>query len=304
LEDVFKYKVEQKTYKIGKYNIGGDPRSTPTAMVGTIFYFGQKHIFKDEQNGIIDKDYAEKLIKTQEELADKTGLIPCLDVILSYESSIKPILDFVVDTTDMPIFLDAPNHMLKMPTLEYVQQNGIQERIIYNSILPDARDEEYQRLSESKIKNFVFLAMEIARWTTQSRMEVIETFLKKAGGANLAGNNFFIDGCVIDFTTLGLAMSTMEEIKNRYGFPVGTAAQNAVDTWRNLKAKFGDIKRYASVVASTITLTAGADFLLYGPIQNANVIFPTTAFVKAAQSQLLFDEGKMAPPDHPVFKIG
>jgi tetrahydromethanopterin S-methyltransferase subunit H len=301
---LFKYNVEQKTYKIGKYRIGGDPRSTPTAMVGTIFYFKQKHIFKDEQKGIIDKLYAEKLIKKQEELADKTGLIPCLDVVLSYTSSIQPILDFVLSITDMPIFLDPGNYELKQPVLEHVQQAGIQERLIYNSILSSSPDEEYRLLSESKLHNFVFMAIETHQWTTQGRMEAIETFLKRANGGNLAGSNFLIDGCVMECTTLGLAMSAMEETKNRYGFPVGTAPKNAVDTWKNIIAKFGDIKKYASVVAAAITLAAGADYILYGPIQNADIMFPTAAFVKAAHSQLLFDEGKMAPSDHPVFKIG
>jgi tetrahydromethanopterin S-methyltransferase subunit H len=105
-------------------------------------------------------------------------------------------------------------------------------------------------------------------------------------------------------TSLGLAMNAMQKIKNKYGFPVGSGAHNAVDTWNNLKNKFGNIKKYASVVAATITLGAGADFILYGPIQNANLIYPNVAFIKAAHSQLLFDEGRMAPPDHPVFKIG
>src|SRR4030042_4914780 len=145
---MFKYNVEQKTYKVGKYSIGGDPRSTPTAMVGTIFYFKQKHIFKDEQHGIIDKNYAEKLIKDQEELADKTGLIPCLDLVLSYESCIKPIIDFVIDITDVPIFIDPAHYWLKLPTLDYVQQVGIPDRVIYNSLLPTSTEEEYQHLSE------------------------------------------------------------------------------------------------------------------------------------------------------------
>ncbi|MBA7613530.1 Methylcorrinoid:tetrahydrofolate methyltransferase [subsurface metagenome] len=99
-------------------------------------------------------------------------------------------------------------------------------------------------------------------------------------------------------------MNAMHEVKNKYGFPVGSGAHNAVDTWKNLKLKFGNIKKYASVVASTITLGVGADFVLYGPVQHANIIYRAIAFIKAAHSQLLFDEGRMAPPTHPVFKIG
>ncbi|OLS12715.1 MAG: tetrahydromethanopterin S-methyltransferase subunit H [Promethearchaeota archaeon CR_4] len=301
---MFQYNIEQKTYKVGKYNIGGDPRSTPTTMVGTIFYSKQKHIFKDETKGLIDKTFAEGLIKKEEELANKTGLVPALDVIISSLPCVKPILDFVKDATDMPIFLDAPTIDCKIPALQYVKEMGIQDRIVYNSITPDSHGEEYQMLKECGIKNYIVLAMESTKWTTQARMDVIASVVEKAKTVGLPGENFLVDGCVLDMCSLGLAMSAMEETKKKYGFPVGSGAHNAVDVWRNLKEKFGDIKSHASVVASTITLAAGADFLLYGPIQHADIMFPTAAFVKAAHSQLLFDEGKMAPPDHPVFKIG
>jgi len=301
---MFDYTIEQKSYQIGKYKIGGDPREAPTAAIGTIFYFKQKNIFKDEAKGEIFKDFAEKLIKDQEELADKTGLIPGLDVILSYDTCIKNILDFVIDATDVPIILDAPTVDIKFKALEYVKEMGVQEKIIYNSITPESDDEEFKALSESKIKTFVLLGMESSKWTTQARMDVINELIEKAKGANLATNNFIIDTAVLDITSLGLAMNAMIEVKKKYGYPVGSGAHNAVDTWRNLKAKFGNIKKYASIVANTITLGAGADFLLYGPVQHANLIYPNIAFIKAAHSQLLFDEGRMALPTHPVFKIG
>ncbi|TFG20336.1 MAG: hypothetical protein EU530_03495 [Promethearchaeota archaeon] len=301
---MFNYPVEQKSYNLGKYSIGGDPRSTRTAMVGTIFYYGQKKIFIDEKKGIIDKEYAETLIKKQEEMADKTGLVPCLDVIFSFEDAIKPLLDFVLDITDCPIFFDPPTFITKKPALRYLNEIGIYDRIIYNSITPDSYDEEYKLLSDSKIEHFVLLAIESKYWTTLARLDVIERMISKAKTSGFLTDNFLIDTCVLDFTSIGLAMSAMEKVKKKYGYPVGTAGHIVVDTWRNLKNKFGDVRKIIDVVASAITLGSGADFVMYGPIQNADIMFPSVAFVKAAHSQLMFDEGKIPPENHPVFKIG
>ena len=301
---MLKYGVEQKSYKIGKYEIGGDPRLAPTALIGSIFYLGEKKIFKDERKGIIDKPIAEDLINKQEEIADKTGLIPSLDVVLSYAESIEPILDFVFSNTDIPILVDGPTLDIKLEAIKLIGERGLQDKVIYNSLTPESKEEEYALLSENKIENFILLIMETKMWTTKARMDVFESLIKKAEAANFSKNNFLIDCCVIDYTSLGLAMSAMETIKNKHGYPVGSGAHNAVDTWRNRKAKFGKIKMYSAIVASTITLAAGADFILYGPIEHANLMFPNVAFVKASQSQLLFDEGKMAPPNHPAFKIG
>ena len=128
--------------------------------------------------------------------------------------------------------------------------------------------------------------------------------IRKALSYKFKKNNFLVDTCIIDFTSLGIALNAIEQVKNKYGYPAGTAGQNLADAWKNLVPKFGDINKFIKVVASTITLAAGADFIFYGPIQLANLIYPNVAFIKAAHSQLLFDEGKMPPSDHPVFKIG
>ena len=301
---MFQYKTEQKSYKLGKYYVGGDPRKVPTALAGSIFYLHQKKIFKDERNGKIDKLYAESLIKRQEEMADKTGLTPMLDVILSYKESIEPLLNFVFEVSDTPILVDAPQWEIKQPLIKYLIETGLDRQVIYNTITSSSFDEEFQSLSQTEIENFVLLPIESHYWTTEARMNVVDSLINRALSYDFKGYNFIIDTCVIDYTSLGLAMSTIEEIKNKYGYPAGTAGQNLADAWKNLIPKFGNIKKYVKIVACTITLAAGADFIFYGPIQLANLIYPNVAFVKAAHSQLLFDEGEMAPPNHPVFRIG
>ena len=301
---MFKYQAEQKSYKIGNYVVGGDPRKVPTALAGTIFYLKQKKIFKDERKGQINKEYAETLIKKQEELADKTGLTPLLDVILSFEESIQPILDFVFSVADTPVLVDAPYWEIKQPMINYLIEHGLDKKVVYNTITSSSYDKEFELLAQTDIETFFLLPIESTCWTTEARMEVIDNLIKKALSYNFKKNNFLIDTCIIDFTSLGIALNAIEQVKNKYGYPAGTAGQNLADAWKNLIPKFGDIKKFVKVVASTITLAAGADFIFYGPIQLANLIYPNVAFVKAAHSQLLFDEGKMPPTNHPVFKIG
>lgn len=239
---MFKYKVEQKSYQIGKYKIGGDPRKTPTALAGTIFYLGQHKIFKDERKGLINREYAEKLIKKQEELADKTGLIPLLDVVMSFEESIEPILDFVFNVTDIPILIDAPYWKVKEPLIKYIMGVGLDNRVIYNTITSSSYDEEFQLLSETEIETFVLLPIETQYWTTQARMKLINKMIEKALSYNFKKHNFLIDTCVIDFTSLGLAMNSIEEIKNIYGYPAGCSAHNLVDAWKNIEKNL-DISR-------------------------------------------------------------
>ncbi|MHA1798073.1 MAG: hypothetical protein ACTSVY_06450 [Candidatus Helarchaeota archaeon] len=301
---MLRFKAKQITYKVGRFNIGGDPISTPTALFGSIFYSNQKGIFKNEKKGEINKDFIEKLIKNQEAIADKCGLIPGIDLILSNNLNMKQNLDFIFDLTDIPIMLDIPTIDLKIEAIQYINEQNLQNRVIYNSLTPESKENEILELEENKISNLILLALETQKWTTNARIDVINDLINKLNSLTSTKFNIFIDTCVIDFTSLGLAMSSMKFLKDKYGHPIGACPHNAVETWRNLIEKFGKIKKYASLVASTIILGSGADFILYGPIEFSNLIFPNVAFIKAAHSQLLFDEGKFAPSGHPVYKIG
>ena len=300
---MFQYKIKQKSYKIGKYIVGGDPRTIPTALAGTIFYLKQKKIFIDERKGHLNKQYAESLIKKQEEMADKTGLTPLLDVVLSYEESIDPILDFVFSVTDTPILVDAPYWEVKQPMIEYLMEKGLDDKVVYNTITSSSFDEEFELLSLTKIENFFLLPIESRCWTTEARMRVTEELINKALSYKFKKNNFLIDTCVIDFTSLGIAMRSIEQVKNSYGYPAGTAGQNLADAWKNLIPKFGHIKKYVKLVASTSILTAGADFIFYGPIQLSDIVYPNVAFIKTAHAQLLFDNDMKPPSNHPFYKI-
>jgi tetrahydromethanopterin S-methyltransferase subunit H len=236
-------------------------------------------------------------------MADKTGLTPLLDVLLSYEASIKPILDFVFDVSDTPVLVDAPYWEIKKPLIEYLVETGLDRKVVYNTITSSSFDEEFEFLTQTDIENFVLLPIESRFWTTSARMDLIDNLIKKALSYDFKGHNFMIDTCTIDYTSLGIAMSAIEKVKNKYGYPAGTAPQNLADAWKNLIPKFGNIKKYVKIAACIQTLSAGADFIFYGPIQLANIIYPNVAFVNAAYSQLLFDEGEKPPPDHPIFKI-
>ncbi len=287
---MYKYPIKQKSYKIGKYSIGGDPRKTPIALAGTIFYLNQKKIFIDEKKGQINKDYAEKLIKNQEEMADKTGLTPLLDVILSFKASITPILDFVFDITDTPILVDAPYWEIKEPLLNYLMETGLDRKVIYNSITSSSFDKEFQLLNLSGIENFVLLPIESILWTTKARLQVLDNLIKKALSYNFKSNNFLIDTCVIEYTSLGLAMNAIREVKCKYGYPTGTAGQNLADAWKNLESKFGDIKKIIKIAASIIPISIGADFIFFGPIKLANIVYPIVDHFKILQTQLFREE--------------
>ncbi|GBC75608.1 hypothetical protein HRbin06_00927 [archaeon HR06] len=109
---------------------------------------------------------------------------------------------------------------------------------------------------------------------------------------------------VLDIPTLGMALRALYWIKDELGYPVGCGAHNAVGLWRGATQKLGkQVIKPANVVATAMAVAAGADFVLYGPIDHADVVLPVIGMMSASYGQLSIEDGKRLPSNHPRFKI-
>lgn len=298
---MWQFRAEQKKYQIGKVSVGGTLGENPTVLVGSIFYHKQRSLGFQEETGEFNRNEAEKLIKTQEEFSDKTGLPCMLDVVVPSTKWVSRLLDFISSVTDAPIFLDAPSAEVRVAGLNYAKQIGILENCVYNSLNPDSKNIEYEKIQETGLKSAVLLAFNVKNMTATGRLEAIKQILPKAKEKGI--EKIFVDTCVLDPPTLGSAFKATFDLKNELGYPTGCGAHNAIGTWKGLKSKMGpQAFKPCAAVADTLTIAAGADWILYGPIEEASYVFPAVAMVNTAFAQLLIEKGKMPPRTHPIFK--
>lgn len=293
--------TEQKISQIGNVKVGGLPGQQPTVLVGSIFY--SKHsIVIDELKGEFDGEKAEELLKCQEEFSDKTGNPHMVDVVGSTPESLFKYVDFVASKTDAPILFDGVSADVRIKGLDYIIQSGIKSPIIYNSLMPEYKKEELEKIKEAGVKSAIILAYNIREFTSAGRLKVVKSLMPIAQSAGI--ENVLVDTCVIDVLTLGPACRAIYDVKSELGLPSGCGAHNAIGTWKGLKTKMGRQATHPSMAsACTMAIAAGANFLLYGPIDTAAFIFPAIAMVDAAYAQLLREQGKKPPPGHPIFKI-
>ncbi|MEM0154197.1 MAG: tetrahydromethanopterin S-methyltransferase subunit H [Ignisphaera sp.] len=272
---MFRFKSIQKVYEIGGVRIGGAPWENPPVLVGSIFYHRHK-VVKDEKNGEFDKTAAEELIKTVEELSNKTRIPAMLDVVSSSPNAIVKYIDFVSSITKMPIMLDALSIETMRAAFQFVKDVGLNDRVIFNSLNAKSKDEEFSLLQEFNIKSSVLLLYTERVVDIDVRLKNLELLLDKA--KNYGIEKVLIDTFVIDVPSLSAAIRTLIEIKSKYGLPCGAGAHNAISSQRkSFKERFGIDGTKACELASNLTTIAlGADFLLYGPIESAVEIFPAT----------------------------
>lgn len=299
---VFKFGREQIVFEIGGVKVGGELGENPTVMIGSIFYKGDKTV-TDEAKGEFNREEAKRLIAKVEEISDRTGLPAMLDVICTNPENAERYLRFAADATQMPLLIDGVSDEAAIRALEVAEEIGIKERTIFNSISPDTREPIYRKIEEVGLKNAVLLTYSVKAIVSSSeRVKVLEGLLPKVKAAGI--ERILVDTVVVDISTLGPACKAVREVKERFGYPAGCAAHNSVSSWRALRKKRDPmLTAICSSVVNSLPVAIGADFVLYGPIREAEYMFQAVCLVDAAYGQILIEEGRRPALLHPRFKI-
>lgn len=299
---MFEYSVKQKTYNICGVKIGGDPGLIPTVMVGSMFYNGHM-IVENPAEGLFDEVRAESQLRRAEEMSDATGLPTMVDLVAENAVAAGRYLDFMVEVTEMPIFLDVVDEAAQVEALQYVSDQGMMDRIILNSLSPHSGERVYEKVKEVECRNAVLLLYSMQYILSSNKDALLKGMVARAEAAGV--KNILVDTVVIDIPTLGLATNAIDRIKDMYGYPCGCGAHNAISSWKRLREKYC-AKAVTTVigVTSALPVAAGADFVFYGPMRNAEEVYPSIAMIDAAFSQLVMEKRVKLGKEHPRYRIG
>ncbi|MEM3585743.1 MAG: tetrahydromethanopterin S-methyltransferase subunit H [Candidatus Jordarchaeaceae archaeon] len=302
------FETKQKILEIGNVKIGGQPGELPTVLIGSIFYDRHK-IVSNPMEGIFDRNRAEELIKKQEEMSDKTGNPHMLDVVGSSATAIVKYIDFVTGITDAPFFVDSTTTDVKMAGLKYAAEVGLIDRAVYNSITFHVSNQEITELKNIGTKSAILLGYNPRNVKPQGRIELLKGDENKKGllqYAQEAGiQNILIDTAVLDVPSIGVASEAVKLVKKEFGLPAGGGPLNAVLEWKRVTELGENAKKVCAATAVTAMIHAGANWVLYGPIHNADVVFPAVAMV---DSMIAYTNSRMRvitvqTKNHPLYKI-
>ena len=298
---MFKFEREQRTFEISGVKIGGQPGEVPTVLVGSIFYRGHK-IVEDEKRGTFDRARAEELIVRQEDFSDKTGNPCMLDVVGMTPQALNGYLEFVSSVTDAPMLMDGGTASNNAECLENAKEVGLLGRIVYNSLSLQCKAAEIDKIKEVGLESAVLLTLNMKDFTSRGKMTAARELVSLAEGAGI--KKPLIDTCVLDIPTLGQACRAIFDLKTEFGLPAGCGAHNAISMWRGLKKKMGTQAIKPSLASACVmTAAVGADFVLYGPIEEAEFVFPVIAMADAAYGKVVTERGLKLDRGHPIYRI-
>jgi len=304
---MFKFNTPQKIYEIGGIKIGGQPGELPTTLIGSIFYEGHK-IVEDPKKGVFDRAQAEDLIVKQDELSDLTGNPCMIDMVFTSIDAARSYIDFVSECTEAPILLDA-YPKVRMEALEYITEIGLTDRIVYNSIYSPS-EAEIDTIRESKVEAAILLAYNVKDRTSEGVLSLLKGNDEVPGLLEVSERagitKPLVDTTIFTYIpSAGIGARACLRVKKELGLPAGGAPGNAASTWKQPQDWGSDIAKVIYVAPQVATLVMGADFLLYGVIEAAPWVFPTSAAVDAMiASTAQVEYGlKTLTEEHPLYKL-
>ncbi len=298
----FKFDKKQSIYNIGQIAVGGQPGQLPTFLIGSIFWLGQK-IVQDPNKGIFDVKEAEKIINTMQTQSDITGVQFAFDVVGATELAFEKYIDFISKHSNAPIMLDAISPKVRMAAANIVKNMGLSNKCIYDSVYKGVTDAELANLKESGIEMAIVLADNPKDNSAEGKIAILEEALALADKAGITKP--LIDTAIPAFAPdMGTAVRAIPIMKEKYGHPVGLGSGNVVTTMGWVKANVEKQFRKGCVTATnTIMQMAGANYLMFGPAEQAEWVFPAVAVTDIYIASAAADIGTRPLDEiHPIYK--
>jgi tetrahydromethanopterin S-methyltransferase subunit H len=306
---LYRFKRNQTTVNVAGVKFGGQPGELPTVLCGTIFYQGQK-VVKDGEKGIFDHAQAERLAARQAELSEETGCPAVLHIYARTNEALERYLDFAEAIWSGPLIIDSADPAVRAAGAELVSELGYADRTIYNSISLATDGAEARAIGDSEVDSAILLGYNPAEPGVDGSIRVLETggSVKEKGLIPLAREmgivNLLIDPGVVPLGSgAGAALRFSVVAKARLGLPVGCGIHNAISAWPWLKEKDVTIRRCCDASAAAMQLLSAADFLLYGPIENAEFIFPAAALSDILVAEAVRDLDVLPKEGHPLHRL-
>ena len=187
--------------------------------------------------------------------------------------------------------------------MKHFAGSEIVSRLIYNSIGEDYADEELDALKECKVKSAVLLAFGMKAIKPVAKLKLLrDALVPAAEKADI--ENIIVDLGVMDVASISWVSLAIRKVKEEFGYPAGCAPANALYDWQKMKARGKSIFQAAAASIISMTRLMGADFCLYGPIENASWVYPAVATIDALIAYAgRFSGIQPASKNHPLYKI-
>jgi tetrahydromethanopterin S-methyltransferase subunit H len=304
---MFTFRTEQKVCEVGGVKFGGQPGEYATVIVPSIFQKGDK-VFEGKRKEGFNRERATELVKMCDRLCVDTGIPYMADIVATKLEEFRNYIDFYVETTCMPFCVDAWVMKPKLEAAAYCAEKGLLDRMFYNSITVWEKDleTEIKEIYSIGVKHILLVAFDPADQMPSGRISGTQKLLDAIEKVGAKFESIFVDTSVMNGPATAMCSLANKLIKEKWGFPCGSAPSNGSYMWKAAREMFGQ-KGWAGADAALEALasTLYHDLIFSGPMAGSDRVFPAVAMADAFTATLMFAETKKLPPQetHPLRKL-
>ncbi|MCJ7445070.1 MAG: tetrahydromethanopterin S-methyltransferase subunit H [Methanotrichaceae archaeon] len=306
---MFRFDNRQQVVNLAGVRFGGQPGEFPTVLCGTIFYQGH-NIVQDEDHGVFDRPRAEALVNRQSELSETTGNPVVLHIYGRTSKAFERYLSFADEIWNGPIIIDSADVNTRISMCSLVSELGYADKSIFNSISLATKAHEAVAVKDSEVDSAIVLAFNPTDSSVEGLLRVLQdgTGDKDKGLLDLARDlgiiNLLVDPGVVPLGNgSGSALRFSVVFKAKFGLPVGSGIHNAVSAWPWLRKRSREERLCCGAAAAAMQVLSSGDFLLYGPIDYADFIFPAVAMADIMIAEAVKDLDIWPVFEHPFHKL-
>ncbi|MHC1680437.1 MAG: hypothetical protein AB9860_04195 [Methanomassiliicoccales archaeon] len=289
---MYKFQTVQRELSIGGVSVGGQPGKRRTMLVGSLFY--PRHtVVLDPRKGALDRAKLNERLDSYLATISNCGCPSGLMLYAESCESARAYLESVCDKVPGPLFADSGSAEVRLSFLKSAQEMGILDRLVYNTINAGLSEEETEALRACPPVNAVVLAFNPRGDDVKGRIYMLESGddLIPQGlvpaAQELGIKNLLIDTAVTSpDLSAGSALRSILVAKAKWGLPTGCALHNAVECLRldGLEDP-KEARRSVDASAVAISIMAGADYVVYGPLEYAKRTMPVASFADKMMEQ-------------------
>ena len=305
---MFRFEKEQKVCEIGGVKFGGQPGEYPTVIVPSIFQKGDRVFDGAKRKEGFNEKRAEELLKETEKISLETG-VPCMaDIVANTGEEFRRYIDFVTGVSDMPFCIDAWVMKPKLEGARYCADKGLLDRMFYNSLTvwEQEIEKEVREIRDIGLKHVLLVAFDQDDPMPSGRITGTRKLLDVIERAGVEFESLFVDTSVMNGPATALCSAANRMIKEKWGFPCGSAPSNGSYMWKAARETWG-FKGWAGVDAALESLAACLyhDMIFSGPMAGSGRLFPAVAMADAFTATLVFSEAKALPglESHPLNRL-
>lgn len=304
---MFEFNIEQKVVEIGGVKLGGEVGDYATVIVPSIFQKGDR-VFEGKRKEGFDERRAEGLLRDAERLSSETGIPVMADIVANTGEEFRRYIDFVTGVSDMPFCVDAWVMKPKLEGAAYCAEKGLLDRMFYNSLTVWEKDieAEIREIGEIGVKHVLLVAFDQEDQMPSGRVTGTQRLLDAIERVGVEFESIIVDTSVMNGPATGLCSLANKLIKEKWGFPCGSAPSNGSYMWKAAREMWG-FKGWAGADAALEACASVMyhDMIFSGPMAGSGRIFPAVAMADAFLATLVFGERRKLPKskEHPLYKL-